>query len=73
MHTTTNAAAIDATIRAALSEAGYGEDVITFGLEYADQCAATDIADRGSLAVSRILYSDADLADGRRFAWAPNA
>ena len=59
----------DATLFAQLSYAGYSVEQITQGLEYAETMGATTMDERGSFAVSRILYSNEQLAAGAHFEW----
>ena len=57
-----------ARVTAALTDAGYSADQIKQGLAYADtQDTGTD-NEAYCLAVSRILYSDDQIADGAAFA-----
>jgi hypothetical protein len=44
-----------------LLEAGYAHGVIDAGMAYADELGWKDEDDRGSLALARILYDDAEL------------
>lgn len=63
MNTTTT----DTQITAYLDEVGYSAEQIAQGLAYADAHGATDADERLSLALTRILYDDAQIADGARY------
>ena len=54
-------------IRMQLTIAGYSAADIDAGLAYAAEQGASDTREGFVLATSRILYSDAQLADGMRF------
>lgn len=56
-------------VRAFLSVAGYSEDQINRGLEYAADFQCLDPDSLGQLTLSRILLSDEQLANGERAAW----
>lgn len=55
------------TIRRHLAAAGNGADAIRTGIAYARAEGATSAREGYILAVSRILYTDEDLANGTRF------
>ncbi|MGA0530763.1 hypothetical protein [Hansschlegelia sp. KR7-227] len=55
-------------VRAQIAEAGYSDAAISKGIAYAADQGASDDHEAFVLAVSRILYSDEDLAEGARFA-----
>ena len=57
-----------AKVTAALTEAGYSADQIKQGLAYADTQDAEMDNDAYCSAISRILYSDEQMADGAVFA-----
>jgi len=59
----------DATLFAQLSDAGYSAEQVVRGLEYAEAMGATTMDERGSFAVSRIMYSNAQLVAGAHFEW----
>lgn len=67
MPTTTQTEQTDARIARYLDDAGYSAEQIARGLAYADAEGATDANERLSLALSRLLYDDAQLADGARY------
>jgi hypothetical protein len=54
-----------------LLEAGYPHGVIDAGMAYADELGWKDEDDRGSLALARILYDDAELELSPRAPWEP--
>ena len=54
-----------------LLEAGYAHGVIDAGMAYADDLGWKDEDDRGSLALARILYDDAELVLNPRAPWEP--
>jgi hypothetical protein len=54
-----------------LSEAGYSEQSIREGFEYADSIGYSDADDLGQLALSRILFTDRQLEDGEVVGWEP--
>ena len=51
----------------------YAADDIAVGLAYAEQEGYVDSDDALSLTLSRILYSDSQLADGDRYAVEPGS
>jgi len=54
-----------------LSEAGYSDEQISKGFEYADSVGYGDEDELGRLALSRILYSDSQIEDGEMVGWVP--
>ena len=52
-----------------LRAAGYSDQQIAEGLDYADQKPWECEEERGQLALARILFSDEQLADGALPAW----
>jgi hypothetical protein len=55
-----------------LSEAGYSEDEIETGMDYADQFDWVDEDERGAYALARILYKDdSQLEDNEKAPWEP--
>lgn len=54
-----------------LSLAGYSETQVARGLAWADAIGWDDQDQRGQLALSRILLSDAQLAAGELVGWEP--
>jgi hypothetical protein len=56
-------------VKSFLRSAGYSEQSVREGFEYADSIGHSDVDDLGQLALSRILYSDRQLADGKVVGW----
>ena len=56
-----------AKVRRQIQAAGYSAKEASTGLRYAKDHDAADAREGLSLAMSRILYSDDDLADGARY------
>jgi hypothetical protein len=54
-----------------LSEAGYSDEQIREGFEYADSIGYSDKDRLGQLALSRILYNDNQLEAGEVVGWEP--
>ena len=54
-------------VRTLLLRAGYTDAQIEEGIAYAEKEGVSDASDVVALAVSRILYSDEQLAEGARF------
>ena len=52
-----------------LSDAGYSDAQIAWGFEYAADVGSVDEDEFARLALSRILYSDQQLADGDLVPW----
>jgi len=57
--------------RQILSDAGYSDKAIDYGLEYADTHDWEDEDERGAYALARILYSDWQLVDNPKAPWEP--
>ena len=56
-----------ATIRRHMKAAGYSNEAITSGMEWAKQQGFDGAREGYILAMSRVLYDDDQLADGGRF------
>lgn len=54
-----------------LSDAGYDNDQIESGLDYADRHDWEDEDERGAYALARILYSDRELENSPKAGWEP--
>jgi hypothetical protein len=59
------------SVKKFLSEAGYSDEQIADGFEYAESHGYDSSDKLGQLALSRILYSDSQLENGELVGWAP--
>ena len=55
------------TLMRILAEQGVAAESIEAGLDYVEQVGARTVREGYELAMSRVLYTDAELAAGRRF------
>jgi hypothetical protein len=58
-------------VKRLLNEAGYSDEQVMAGLEYADALGYHNTDDLGQLALSRILYTDSQLERGELVGWEP--
>ena len=67
-HPNRSAANAHRVIRRHISVAGYSRKHVDYGISWAEKIGYASTREGFILAVSRILYDDAALADGSRFA-----